>query len=436
MFPLSAALRRFIKQGRLQVTNYDGETFEFGDPNLPLDAAVSLRDPDTAWRLATSPALNVGEEYTDGALVIEKGTLLNLLRLLLLNSNRLNTTRLGQLYHSIDNLLRLPSVFNPMRRSRRNVKHHYDLSDELFSLFLDRDRQYSCAYFRSDSDDLDTAQLSKKQHIAAKLAIRPGQHILDIGSGWGGLALYLAQHYPVKVTGLTLSDEQLRVSNARAAQLGLADRVTFKLQDYRNEEGVYDRIVSVGMFEHVGRPHFSAFFRKVWSLLAPDGVALIHTIGFQTPPAPINSWIRHYIFPGAYLPSLSQLTPILERQAFWMTDIENLRLHYAMTLAAWYARFQANRERVAQLYDQRFCRMWEFYLQSCEAGFRWGWLTVFQLQLAKHVGALPITRDYMMREEERLRQADAGVLDAPGHRVWETPQTVQQTSDGQPRSSH
>ncbi|HEY7644038.1 MAG TPA: cyclopropane-fatty-acyl-phospholipid synthase family protein [Hyphomicrobiales bacterium] len=436
MFPLSAALRRFIKQGRLKVTNYDGKTFEFGDPTLPLDAAVSLRDPDTAWRLVTNPELNVGQEYTDGALVIEKGTLLNFLRLLLLNSARLNSTTIGQIYHRTDNLLRLPSVFNPMRRSRRNVKHHYDLSDELFSLFLDRDRQYSCAYFRSETDDIETAQLAKKQHIAAKLAIRPNQHILDIGSGWGGLALYLAQHYPVRVTGVTLSDEQFRVSNARAAQLGLSDRVTFKLQDYRQESGVYDRIVSVGMFEHVGRPHFSKFFRKVYSLLTPDGVALIHCIGFQTPPAPINSWLRQYIFPGAYLPSLSQLTPIFERQNIWLADMESLRLHYARTLAAWYARFQENRDRVARLYDERFCRMWEFYLQSCEAGFRWGWLTVFQLQLAKDIAALPVTRDYMLREEERLRAIDSGVLEAPAHPVWETPPATRDPRDNQPGPTH
>jgi cyclopropane-fatty-acyl-phospholipid synthase len=436
MFPLNAALRLLIKQGRLRVTDYDGKTYEYGDPTLPLDVAVALRDPDTAWRLATSPALNVGEEYTDGALIIEKGSLLSLLRLLLQNSNRVNNTRVGQLYHRTDNLLRLPGVFNPIRRARQNVKHHYDLSDELFSLFLDSDRQYSCAYYRSETDDIDTAQLSKKQHIAAKLAIKPGQHVLDIGSGWGGLALYLAQRYPIRVTGLTLSDEQFRVSNARAAQLGLADRVTFKLQDYRQEDGVYDRIVSVGMFEHVGRPHFARYFRKVSSLLTPDGVALIHTIGFGTPPAPINTWLRQYIFPGAYLPSLSQLAPIFERQGIWLTDMENLRLHYAMTLAAWHARFQGNRDRVAQLYDERFCRMWEFYLQSCEAGFRWGWLTVFQLQLAKDITALPITRDYMLEEEQRLRDADSGVIEAPGHRIWESPQPSRDPRDNQPGPSH
>jgi cyclopropane-fatty-acyl-phospholipid synthase len=418
MFPLNLVLRHYIKDGHLGVIDCDGEAYEFGDTQAPIDAAISLRDPDTAWKIARHPSLNIGEAYTDGALTIEQGTLLDFLRLLLLNTRRWNESFLGQLYYRAEDVLRLPAVFNPIARSRKNVKHHYDLSDELFSLFLDADRQYSCAYFHSEQDDIEQAQLSKKQHIAAKLNIRPDQHILDIGSGWGGLGLYLAKHYPVRVTGLTISDEQHRVSNARARQLGLADRVTFKLADYRHEKGTYDRIVSVGMFEHVGRPHFSAFFRKLSSLLAPDGVALIHTIGFQTPPAPINTWLRRYIFPGAYLPALSQLAPVLERQYYWLTDMENLRLHYALTLSAWHERFQTNREHVANLYDERFCRMWEFYLQSCEAGFRWGGLTVFQLQLAKDILALPIKRDYMLREEDRLRQIDRGGIEAPGETLW------------------
>ncbi|NJM35106.1 MAG: class I SAM-dependent methyltransferase [Rhodomicrobium sp.] len=418
MFPLNAVLKRFVRQGRLKVTDCDGKAYEFGDPDAPLDAAIALRDPDTAWRIAVNGALNIGEAYTDGTLVIEEGSLLDFLRLLLLNSRRWNDTRLGQFYYRAEDILRLPAVFNPARRSRANVKHHYDLSDELFSLFLDKDRQYSCAYYQTGREDIDSAQLLKKQHIAAKLYIRPDQHILDIGSGWGGLALYLAEHYPVRVTGLTLSEEQFRVSNARARQLGLAKRVAFKLLDYRREQETYDRIVSVGMFEHVGKPHFSTFFRKMETLLKPDGVALIHTIGFQTPPTQINSWLRRYIFPGAYLPSLSQLAPIFERQHIWLTDFENLRLHYALTLAAWHERFQAHRDRIASLYDGRFCRMWEFYLQSCEVGFRWGGLTVFQLQLAKDIAALPITRDYMIHEEQRLRAIDEPGMEEPAPAIW------------------
>ncbi len=320
--------------------DFDGQLYEFGDKAAPLDAAIGLRDSSTAWRIARNPALNIGETYVDGSLTIEKGTLLSFLRLLLVNTQAWNDSLTGRIYYRLEDLWRTPSVLNPSGRSRRNVKHHYDLSDELFSLFLDADRQYSCAYYRSNDDDLDTAQLAKKQHIAAKLDIHPGQHILDIGSGWGGLALYIARHYPVRVTGLTLSDEQFHHSNERARQLGLADRVSFKLLDYRKAGGVYDRIVSVGMFEHVGRPHFSAFFRQLSSLLAPDGVALVHSIGLQTPPAPINPWLRRHIFPGAYLPALSQITPIIESRRLWLTDVENLRLHYASTLAAWRERFE------------------------------------------------------------------------------------------------
>lgn len=418
MFPLDIVLTRFIKQGRLQVIDFDGQAYEFGDPDVPLDAAIALRDPRVAWRLATNPALNVGEAFTDGSLMIDQGTLLGLIRVILLNSRALNATLPGRIYYRVEDLIKLPAVFNRIERARQNVQHHYDLSGELFSLFLDADRQYSCAYYRSDGEDIETAQLNKKQHIAAKLNIRPHQHILDIGSGWGGLAIYLAQHYPVRVTGLTLSDEQFRYANARARQLGLADRVTFKLADYRLETGTYDRIVSVGMFEHVGKPHFSTFFRKLSSLLAPDGVALLHTIAFQDPPSPINPWLRRHIFPGAYLPTLSQLSPILETQRLWLTDLENLRLHYAMTLAAWRKRFEMNRKAIAKLYDERFCRMWDFYLQSCEAGFRWGGLSVFQVQFTKEIGTLPITRDYMNREEERLREADALAAAANGEAAW------------------
>ena len=407
MLPLNRLFKGLVKRGRLRVINFDGQVYEFGDASSPLDAAIRLRDPGTAWHIARNPALNMGEAYVEGSLTIEQGTLFSFLRLLLVNSQSWNDSLSGRLYYRLEDILRMPAVLNPLPRSRRNVQHHYDLSDELFSLFLDTDRQYSCAYYRSDGDDLETAQLSKKQHIAAKLNIHPGQHVLDIGSGWGGLALYIARHYPVRVTGLTLSDEQFRHATERACHLGMADRVTFKLLDYRKAIGTYDRIVSVGMFEHVGRPHFSVFFRQLSDLLKPDGVALIHTIGSQTPPAPINPWLRRHIFPGAYLPALSQLAPIIETRRMWLTDLENLRLHYATTLAAWRERFNANRDRIARLYDERFCRMWEFYLQSCEAGFRWSSLTVFQLQITKSIDALPVTRDYMMREEDRLRMADA-----------------------------
>ncbi|MBX2805666.1 MAG: cyclopropane-fatty-acyl-phospholipid synthase family protein [Hyphomicrobiales bacterium] len=436
MFPLGVVMNRLVKQGRLKITNYDGETRFFGDPNALLDAAIVLNDPDTALKIALYPALKIGEAYTDGTLTIEKGTLLSFLRLLLINNRRWNKSPAGRVFNRGEDYFRLPSVFNPVSRSRRNVKHHYDLSEELFNLFLDSDRQYSCAYFHTEDDDIERAQLNKRQHIAAKLIIEPGQHILDIGSGWGGLGLYLAQTYPVRVTGLTLSEEQHRVSNARARQLGVADRVEFKLMDYRQEKGVYDRIVSVGMFEHVGKPHFSAFFEKVHSLLKEDGVALIHTIGQVTPPGPINPWIRRYIFPGAYLPTLSQVSPILERQGYWLTDMENLRLHYAMTLSAWHDRFQSHRDHVVKLYDERFCRMWEFYLKSCEAGFRWGGLTVFQFQLARDIGVVPITRDYMVHEEGWLRSQTAAPMQAHDETLWARPAKANENSKPASRSQH
>lgn len=413
MFPLDIVLRRTVRCGRLRVQDHDGCLYDFGEADAPISASVILHDRKAARFIARNPALNIGEAYVDGRLTVSQGSLLSFTGLLLQNMQFWNASPLGRIFYSLENLAKLPSVLNWMRRAQKNVKHHYDLSGELFSLFLDSDQQYSCAYYRNPGDDLEKAQLSKKQHITAKLHVHPGQHLLDIGSGWGGLAFYLARHYPVRVTGLTLSEEQYRVSNARAQQLGLADRVTFKLADYRKETGQYDRIVSVGMFEHVGRPYFGAFFRKLTSLLKPDGVALIHTIGFQTPPSQINPWIKRYIFPGAYLPALSQITPIIERRRLWLSDLENLRLHYAYTLADWHERFQANRDYIAKLYDERFCRMWEFYLQSCEAGFRWSGMTVFQFQLTKRIDTLPNTRDYIQNEEARLREADIANAQPP-----------------------
>jgi cyclopropane-fatty-acyl-phospholipid synthase len=408
MFPLDLILRRFIKLGHLLVTDHEGRLHHYGDVAAPIDAAIRLHDSKLPWHLARSPARALGDAYMDGKLTLEKGSLVIFIGLLLRNLMLINRTRPIRALLRMEELLTLPALLNWSARSRRNVAHHYDLSGALFALFLDSDRQYSCAYFHDEDDDLETAQLAKKQHIAAKLLIRPGQHVLDIGSGWGGLAIYLARHYPgIRVTGLTLSEEQHRASTERARQAGFSDRVTFKLADYRRETGTYDRIVSVGMFEHVGKPQFSVFFGKLEQLLKHDGIALLHTIGFQTPPAAIDPWLRRYIFPGAYLPSLSQLTPRIEKRGLWMTDLESLRLHYAYTLAAWHERFQANRKKIAGLYDERFCRMWEYYLQSCEAGFRWSGLNVFQLQLAKDIAAVPVTRDYIAAEESRLREAGA-----------------------------
>jgi cyclopropane-fatty-acyl-phospholipid synthase len=294
--------------------------------------------------------------------------------------------------------------YNPVPRARRNVAHHYDLSDQLYELFLDRDRQYSCAYFNRPGEDLDAAQEDKKRHIAAKLLLRPGHKVLDIGSGWGGLALYLAAECGVDVTGLTLSREQHNVATRRAAAAGLGERVRFHLRDYREETGLYNRIVSVGMFEHVGVNQYSTYFQRLSDLLAPDGVALLHSIGRMDGPGTTNAWMRKYIFPGGYAPALSEVVPEAERTRLWITDIEILRLHYAETLRAWRGRFEQNRDRICELYDERFCRMWEMYLVGAELAFRRDGHMVFQMQLAKAVDTVPLTRDYLV-EWERTHSA-------------------------------
>jgi len=340
----------------------------------------------------------------DGALTIEDGSLYDFIDLLTANDVALPDSLLLRLSNAMGRLARHIHQHNPIPRARRNVAHHYDLSDQLYELFLDRDRQYSCAYFQTPEDDLDTAQHNKKRHIAAKLLLRPGQRVLDIGSGWGGLALYLADECGVDVTGLTLSEEQHKVAQRRAAAAGLADRVRFHLRDYREESGRYDRIVSVGMFEHVGVKQYGAFFGKLNALLAPDGVALLHSIGRMDGPGTTNAWLRKYIFPGGYSPALSEVVPVAERMRLWITDIEILRLHYADTLRAWRRRFDQNRDRIRTLYDERFCRMWEMYLVGAEVSFRRGGSLVFQMQLAKAVETVPLTRDYI-QDWERAHTA-------------------------------
>ncbi|HEX5957816.1 MAG TPA: cyclopropane-fatty-acyl-phospholipid synthase family protein [Hyphomicrobiaceae bacterium] len=411
MFALRLLLRRFVRQGRLGVIDHTGRRYDFGAPGAQPGVTVRLHDPALYRRLALYPNLHVGTAYTEGTLTVEDGTLADLLNLLLLNEQLASKGRAGDLKRRVDELSRLGAVINLPSRARRNVHYHYDHNADFYRLFLDEDMQYSCGYFASEQASLEEAQEAKKRHIAAKLDIQPGQRVLDIGCGFGGMALFLARNYGVHVTGVTLSTEQYKVATERAAKQGLTRLVDFRLQDYRHIRETFDRIVSVGMFEHVGRPHYGQFFTRLNALLTDRGVALLHTIGRNQPPQPINVWIRQNIFPGAYLPSLSQLVPVLEKLDLWLTDFESLRLHYAATLREWNRRFQANRERVRALdpqrHDERFCRMWEFYLQSCEAGFRHSGLTVFQLQIAKHVSTLPITRDYMPAEEQRLATAAA-----------------------------
>ncbi|HEX4184441.1 MAG TPA: cyclopropane-fatty-acyl-phospholipid synthase family protein [Stellaceae bacterium] len=403
---LTHFFERIITVGRLRMVDARGRSHTF-EGSSGASVAIRLHDPALHWKLLVRPRLYLPEAYVDGTLTIEDGSLYDLIDLFGANVERLPDGLLERLLNGYLAPLRRLYQYNPVSRARQNVAHHYDLSDPLYELFLDQDLQYSCAYFSDSSDDLDTAQLNKKRHIAAKLLIRPGQRVLDIGSGWGGLALYLAGECGADVTGLTLSAEQHKAAVRRAAAAGLSDRVRFHLRDYREELGHYDRIVSVGMFEHVGINHYNAFFTKVKSLLAPDGVALLHSIGRMDGPGSTHPWIRKYIFPGGYFPALSEVVPAVERSKLWVTDIEILRLHYAETLKSWRYRFERNRDRLRTIYDERFCRMWEMYLVGSEVAFRRGGCMVFQMQLTKAIDSVPITRDYMLdRERERSAASD------------------------------
>jgi cyclopropane-fatty-acyl-phospholipid synthase len=397
--------RRIIREGTLTFVDPAGrrESFGRGEPRV----TVRLTDRRTELHLLVNPKMAIGEAYMDGRLIVEEGTLYDFLLIAGRNVSYLEQLGGVRWIEDLRRLLRPLQTYNPASRARRNVAHHYDLSGDLYDLFLDTDRQYSCAYFTSPHDSLEDAQENKKRHLAAKLLVaEPGMEVLDIGSGWGGLGLYLAREANANVTGVTLSEEQVKVSRDRAQKAGFGDGVQFRLEDYRNLTGKYDRIVSVGMFEHVGTQHYPEFFAKVRDLLNDDGVAVLHSIGRMEPPGSTNPWLRKYIFPGGYTPALSEVLSVVERTGLWVTDIEILRLHYAETLAKWRERFQRNRERVRQLYDERFCRMWEFYLTGCEISFREMGQMVFQMQLARKQDAVPLTRDYIT-DWERATLAEA-----------------------------
>ncbi|MEO8667412.1 MAG: cyclopropane-fatty-acyl-phospholipid synthase family protein [Bauldia sp.] len=383
-----------IKKGRLETIDASGARHKFGDGSGP-EVRVRFNSAAAERAVLLDPEMKLGEEYMDGGYTIEAGTPLQLLTLLLENVDSSGRTWWTGILDRGRTLMRRLVENNDRRRARDNVQKHYDLDGRVYALFLDSDRQYSCAYFEDGVTSLEEAQRAKKRHLAMKLALKPGQRVLDIGSGWGGLGLYLAETFDVDVTGVTLSKEQFAVSNERARERGLSHRVRFLLQDYRTLTEPFDRIVSVGMFEHVGLSHYREFFKQLYALLTDDGVAVVHTIGKKNFPGPFNPWMQRYIFPGAYVPTLSELAPVIENQDFWLTDLENLRLHYAMTLAAWHERFQAHRAEAAAIHGERFCRMWEFYLQTGEVGFRMSGLSVFQMQLAKRIDAVPITRDYI-----------------------------------------
>ena len=396
-------LAGFIREGRLTVLTAGGRRLVFGASAAGVaDVTVRFRTRAALVRVALRPALHFGEAYMAGDLVLEQGTLAELFELCGRNLRNRGRARRGPLGRVVREVARQLQQHNPIPAARRNVAHHYDLSESLFRLFLDSDLNYSCAYFARPDCSLEEAQRAKQRHIAAKLRLEPGQLVLDIGCGWGSLALALAGMADVRVDGVTLSTEQHARAVARAAAAGLDGRVRFSLEDYREVEGTYDRIVSVGMFEHVGSPHYGKFFETVARLLAPDGVALVHSIGRMDTPGLTDPWTRKYIFPGGYIPALSEVLPAVERAGLWATDVEILRLHYAETLRHWRERFLAKQAVLRDIYDERFCRMWEFYLAGSEMAFRHGGLMVFQLQLARRVETLPLTRDYICAAESAL----------------------------------
>lgn len=403
MLLLNHMLRRFIKTGTLTVTDPNGKKHVFSGAPGP-QVAFRITDPAVPRKLFFNPDLALGEGYMDGKIIFEGCTLRDFLHLFNLNRLSLGAYPFQSVLRKISKGFRFLQQHNPVKKSRENVAHHYDLSRELYKLFLDEDMQYSCAYFPTPETTLEQAQRNKKIHIASKLLLKPGQRVLDIGCGWGGMGLFLASLADVEVTGVTLSVEQHEVATERAKAAGLSHRLKFELRDYRDVDQTFDRIVSVGMFEHVGVNHFDEFFNKVKTLLKDDGVMLLHAIGRMSPPGTTGPWIRKYIFPGGYSPSMSEVFAATERARLWVTDTEMLRVHYAETLRCWEERFQANREQVAKIYDERFCRMWEFYLTCCEMAFREGSALVFQMQLGKERAAAPLTRDYMV-DTERVLQA-------------------------------
>lgn len=394
-------LRRVVHAGHLTIIDANGKRHSVeGAPIADLNpVTIRLSDPSLHWRIPFNPSVTVGEAYMDGTLTIEEGTLYDFLALASDNLSRgPNCALMGERWTAFMKRLQ---QFNLLAASRRNVAHHYNLSEDFYSLFLDADRQYSCAYFPESGMTLEEAQLAKKRLIMRKLLLEPGLSVLDIGCGWGGLALSMARDYDVEVTGITLSVEQLKVATRRAEEEGLSRRVKFLLTDYRELPGRFDRIVSVGMFEHVGVGHFGTFFRRLRALLKENGVALLHSMGRSEGPGVTNRWIRKYIFPGGYIPALSEVLPSIERSGLLVTDIEILRRHYARTLRLWAERFAQRRAEAAAIYDERFCRMWEFYLAGSEAAFRHDGLMNFHLQLAYPDAPLPRSRDYMLGSARR-----------------------------------
>ena len=399
-------VERLVRIGNLTITDPDGAAHTFGDgTGEPL--GIILRTHSAQNAIMLNPWLGVPEAYMNGELDIVRGDVLALLRLAYANfESGADIPAWTKIFDNLRVGLRRLHQINTAGRARRNVQRHYNLSGDLYRLFLDADMQYSCAYFERPDVTLEEAQLAKKRHLAAKLAIEPGQRVLDIGCGWGGLGLYLARTMGAEVLGVTLSDEQHAVAVERARREGLEGQVRFEITDYRALDETFDRIVSVGMFEHVGINHYHTYFEQAARLLARDGVMVLHSIGRSGPPAATDTFIRKYIFPGGYIPALSEVLPHIERAGLVVTDVEILRLHYAETLKHWRQRFMANRQKAVEIYDERFARMWEFYLAGSEAAFRWQDMVVFQIQLARKNDTLPLTRGYIAENEEAIRELE------------------------------
>ncbi len=400
MFPLSHMMKSFVQKGRLDVIDADGKRHTFGGREDGPHVVMRLTDKSLYHKLVFNPELNAGEAYMDGRMRFEEGTgLRDFLKLFSINRLNIGNYPLQKAIRKVSMLFRGKQQSNRKGEAQQNVAHHYDLGNEFYKLFLDKNMLYSCAYFRSDDETLEQAQRNKLRLLASKMNLQPGQKVLDIGCGWGDLALYLASMADVNVVGVTLSKEQQALASQRAKDMGLDDRVEFRLQDYREVDEQFDRIVSVGMFEHVGVSHYDEYFAKLNTLMPDDGLAVIHSIGHMSPPGMASTWMRKYIFPGAYSPALSEVFTSVENNSLWCLDCEFLRVHYAKTLAHWEQRFQANRAKVEEMYDEKFARMWEFYLISAEAMFRTGSQLVFHIQLSRNRDTVPLQRDYIIDKQ-------------------------------------
>ena len=390
-------LNNLIQHDGFILIDSKSNKYVIGKPIKEKPLILKLLDKSLNYKLLLYPDLYFGEAYTNGSLVIENGTITEFLDIVLKNIGKKHINIYSKIFNKIKGTYKHLTNFNKGIKSKQNVAHHYDISEKLYDLFLDLNRQYSCAYFKNESDTLEEAQNNKIDHIIKKLNIKPNQKVLDIGSGWGTLAINIAQKTKASVTGITLSENQLEFSKNKVKELNLGNQVDFKLLDYRDLNEKYDKIVSVGMFEHVGRKFYKTYFNNVYKLLKDRGIALIHTIGSSNPPRDPQPWITKYIFPGGYTPSLSELAKPIENSGLVISDIEVLRMHYAYTLKHWKERFLSKKETVLELFDEKFLRMWEFYLASCEMAFKWGDQVVFQMQLIKKHSAVPNTRDYIYR---------------------------------------